>query len=121
MHKIKRTRITQSAPARVAHNQIALIGKASRIFLQSVGMAHAKYFPTLFKDLDLSPTTEEKVKTYNIWLYRELGCQERVTGGGEGQGKDECVSFFPCCYGKTPCQRNVRKEESILVHSLGGS
>lgn len=110
MHK--RTRITQSAAARVTHNQMALVGKASRIVLQTVGVARAKYFPSLFKDPALSSTMEEKTKKINIRLCRELGCHESVMGGRA------CVHFF-CCYGKTPHQRKVRKEHSVLVHSLG--
>lgn len=110
MHK--RTRTTQSAAARVTHNQMALVGKASRIVSQTVGMARAKYFPSLFKDPALSSAVEEKTKKNNIRLYRELVCHESVMGGG-----GHVFVSFPCCYGKTPYQRWVRKEESVSIHS----
>lgn len=110
MHK--RTRITQSAAAQVTHNQMALMGKASRIVSQTVGMAWAKYFPTLFKDPALSSTMEEKTKKNNIRLFRELGCRESVMRG-------HVSVSFSCCYGRKPHQRRVRKEESVLVHSVG--
>lgn len=86
MHK--RTRTTQSAAARVTHSQMALVGKASRIVSQTVGMARAKYFPSLFKDPALSSTMEKKTKKNNIRLCRELGCHESVMGGGA------CIRFF---------------------------
>lgn len=79
MHK--RTRITQSAAARVTHRQMPLVGKASRIVSQTVGMARAKYFPSLFKDPALSSTVEEKTKKNNIRRCRELRCHESVMGG----------------------------------------
>lgn len=63
---------------------MALVGKASRIVSQTVGMARAKYFPSLFKDPALSSTMEEKTKKNNIRLYRELGCHESVIGSGGG-------------------------------------
>lgn len=86
MHK--RTRTTQSAAARVTHSQMALVGKASRIVSQTVGMAREKYFSSLFKDPALSSTMEKKTKKNNIRLCRELGCHESVMGGGA------CIRFF---------------------------
>lgn len=69
---------------------MALVGKASRIVSQTVGMARAKYFPSLFKDPTLSSTMEEKTKKNNIRLCRKLGCHESVMGG---QGMCLLLSF----------------------------